>query len=266
MSSRAVPPAPPFGGARRFRDFGLAPFALAFAVGVLALAIATSRVVIAEPSRHSYVPVGGSTGWPAWLVLAGLALLGSLAVALLARSRADRMRLRALARQMDDTAGTDWLTGLYNRRALSEQLARAGAYARRHGEPVSVLMVHLDNLTATNERFGWETGDEILRAVAQCMRAECRGDDVCGRWDGDEFLIIMPAIDELAVKIAAERLRDTAAGLDLGETAGGTGVRLSVGTATGVHTTPDALERAASFDLQQAKSAKRAARASAAAA
>jgi diguanylate cyclase (GGDEF)-like protein len=264
MSIRAVPAAPPLEGVRRFRDLAVAAALLAALLGTFAIAIATSGIVIAEPSRHSYVPVGGSTAWPAWAVLACLALLGSLAVVLFMRSRADRARLLALSRTMEDAAGTDWLTGLCNRRALSEQLARATAYARRHGDPVSVMMIDLDTFTETNDLHGREAGDEVLRAVSQCMRAELRGDDVCGRWGGDEFLIIMPAIDELAVKIAAERLREAAASLEVSGV--GAGVQVSIGTATAVHTSPGALEGAADLDLQQAKAAKRAARASALAA
>ena len=195
------------------------------------------------------------------LALAIVALLGSLVVVLALRSRADRARLLLLSQAMLDAAGTDWLTGLCNRHALTEQLARATAYARRHGDPVSVMMIDLDAFTETNDLHGREAGDAVLRAVSHCMRAELRGDDVCGRWGGDEFLIIMPAIDELAVRIAAERLREAAANLEVAEV--GAGVQLSIGTATGVHTSADALEGAAGLDLRQAKAAKRAARASA---
>jgi diguanylate cyclase (GGDEF)-like protein len=263
MRSHALPLAPPFDGSRRLRDCAIAALTLAVVLGTLVIAIANSGLVIAEPRRNLYEPVAGAAGWLPWAALAVVALLGSLVVALAMRSRADRVRLLALSQTMQDSAGTDWLTGLYNRRALTEQLTRATAYARRHGEAVSVMMIDLDAFTETNDLHGRGTGDEVLRAVSECMRAELRADDVCGRWGGDEFLIIMPAIDELAVRIAAERLRAAAARLSLDAVGMPDGVQLSIGTATGVHTSPDALERAADFDLRQATSAKRAARASA---
>jgi diguanylate cyclase (GGDEF)-like protein len=219
------------------------------------------RIVIAEPSSHLFASISGFAAWLPWIVFALVSVFGLLLLGLLTRSLADRARLLALSNMMSTKARTDWLTGAYNRRALNEHLARATAYARRHGEPLSVMMVDLDGFKQTNDRFGHAAGDSVLRAVSECMRTILRADDVFGRWGGDEFAIILPAIDEMAVGIAAERLHDAAASIDLGEL--GAGVRLSIGKATGVHTSPDALTRAADLDLYRAKSAKRAARTSA---
>jgi diguanylate cyclase (GGDEF)-like protein len=220
------------------------------------------RIVIAEPSAHLFASAGGLSGWLPWAAFALVSIFGVMLIVLFARSLADRANLITLSQMMSARARTDWLTGTYNRRALSEHLARASAYARRHGEPVSVMMVDLDGFKETNDSFGHEAGDNVLRAIAGCMRSVLRADDVFGRWGGDEFAVILPAIDEVAVAIAARRLQEAALGLRLG--ALGTGVHLSIGTATGTHTSPDALARAADLDLYQAKAAKRAARASAA--
>jgi diguanylate cyclase (GGDEF)-like protein len=222
------------------------------------------RIVIAEPSSHLFASISGAAAWLPWAVFALVSLFGVLLVVLFARSVGDRAHLLALSRMMSKRARTDWLTGSYNRRALSEHLARATAYARRHGEPLSVMMIDIDNFKQTNDRFGHHAGDEVLKAVCGCMGSALRADDVYGRWGGDEFLVILPAIDEVAVHIAARRLRDAAEALALDDVDLGDGVQLSVGTATGVHTSPDALALAADLDLYQAKAAKRASGAAAA--
>ncbi len=146
-----------------------------------------------------------------WLVFALVTILGVLLVLLFARSIADRARLTTLSAAARRTAQTDSLTGLHNRRALTEQLTRAAARARRHEEPLSVLMIDLDRFKQTNDTFGHEAGDEVLCTIADCMRDVLRAEDIYGRWGGDEFLVALPMTDEAGARTTAERLRDCAA-------------------------------------------------------
>ncbi len=241
-STMPLPPLP--ADVRRFRRMMAALIAYA-------LLIATLAVVVA---------IGGSVEWLPWLMLAIVALLGALALALLVRSNNDRTGLRILSQTMTRTARTDWLTGGYNRRALAEQLTRTTAHARRHGESVAVMIADLDRFTEINERFGARAGDELLCAFSECVQDVLRADDVFGRWGGDEFLVILPAIDAVAVEIAASRLSTAVARLATASGPQSEPIELSIGTASGVHTSPDTLIRAAELDLSQAKAAKRAAR------
>jgi diguanylate cyclase (GGDEF)-like protein len=192
-----------------------------------------------------------------WVLFAIVSLLGVLLVTLYARSLSDRSRLDELSRSMEQTARTDALTGLHNRRGLTEHITRATAHARRRDEPVSVLMIDLDRFKQTNERFGHESGDEVLCAVADCLRDVLRTDDVYGRWGADEFLVALPRTNQRQARFVAERLRTSAGEVRLGDIGLNDGVSLSVGVATGVHTHPDELVQAAGAALYRAKATGR---------
>jgi diguanylate cyclase (GGDEF)-like protein len=212
------------------------------------------RLLIAVPNTRLYASISGWTQFVPWLVLALVSILGALLVALFARSLSDRARLTALSTTLAQVARTDTLTRLLNRRALNEQLARAASHARRHGEPLSVMMIDLDRFKQTNDLFGHEAGDRVLCALADCMRDALRADDIYGRWGGDEFLVALPATDEQHAHIAAARLRDSTQSLELGDIGLPDGVPFSVGVATATQSTPVELVRAADIALYQAKS------------
>lgn len=212
------------------------------------------RMVIAVPDSRLYATIAGWTLVIPWLVFALVSILGMLLVGLLARSHADGRRLTELSRTLEQTARTDELTGLLNRRALTEELARAAAQARRRGEPLSVLMIDLDRFKETNDRFGHDAGDRVLCTVADCMRDVLRGEDAFGRWGGDEFLVGMWATNELEARAVGERLRAAAASRDLGDIGLETGVRMSVGAAMATaEMTSEEIVRAADLDLYRAK-------------
>jgi len=211
------------------------------------------RMLIAVPDSRLYASVGGWTRLVPWLVFALVSVFGVLLVALLTRSLADRARLTALSAKMERTARTDSLTGLFNRRALTEHLIRMAAHARRHEEPLSVLMIDLDRFKQTNDTFGHDAGDRVLCAVAGCMREVLRADDVYGRWGGDEFLIALPATAGDGARAVAERLRTEARAVVLSDIGLSSGVPLSIGVTTAIHANPDDLVRGADVALYQAK-------------
>jgi diguanylate cyclase (GGDEF)-like protein len=215
------------------------------------------RLVVAVPDSHLYNSITGFSHIVPWLVLALVALLGALLIALLSRSLADRERLTRLSATMRRTAQTDSLTGLYNRRALTEQLTRAAARARRHDEPLSLLMIDLDRFKQTNDTFGHEAGDQVLCTLADCLRDVLRSDDIYGRWGGDEFLVALPVTEAAGAEITAARLREAAAAVDLTAIGLPDGVPLSIGVATAVHTSPIELVRVADLALYRAKAARR---------
>jgi diguanylate cyclase (GGDEF)-like protein len=207
------------------------------------------HLVIAVPNSHLY---NSLTGWSSvipWLVFALVTILGVLLVLLFARSIADRARLTKLSATMRRTAQTDSLTGLNNRRALTEQLMRAAARARRHDEPLSVLMVDLDRFKQTNDTFGHDAGDQVLCTIADCMRDVLRGGDIYGRWGGDEFLVALALTDEAGARVTGERLREAARAVELDAIGLPDGIPLSFGVASGVHTSPTELIREADAAL-----------------
>jgi diguanylate cyclase (GGDEF)-like protein len=207
------------------------------------------RLVIAVPDSRLYASIRGWTQTIPWIVFALVALLAvGLAFAV--------GRLMALSERMSHSARTDSLTGLINRRAVTEQLARAAARARRTGEPFSVLMIDLDHFKHTNDRFGHRAGDRVLCAVADCMREVLRGEDVYGRWAGDEFVVVLPTADAAQAQAVAERLREAARKVDLGDIGLCDGVPMSVGVATATHTTADEIIHDADLALYAAKDAR----------
>lgn len=215
------------------------------------------RLLIAVPSSRLYASIAGWTQLVPWLVLLLVSILGALLVALFGRSLADRGRLVELSATLEQTARTDTLTGLLNRRALSEHLVRATAHARRHREPLSVLMIDLDRFKETNDRFGHEAGDLALCAMADSMRDALRSEDIYGRWGGDEFLVALPGTDQTHAQIAAERLRERVSAMKLDDIGLPDGVPFSLGAATAVEDTPGELIRAADTALYEAKAANR---------
>ena len=117
---------------------------------------------------------------------------------LLAARDIDRLRLSAI---------TDPLTGLYNRRFLSESLRRHLFRAERSGDPVSIAMLDLENFKSINDRFGHSAGDRVLVYTANVIRESLRPGDIACRWGGDEFILLLPSADFLSSVGIAERIR-----------------------------------------------------------
>ena len=115
----------------------------------------------------------------------------------------------------------DGLTGLCNHRCFWERLRDEVARAGRYGQPLSLLMLDLDDFKLVNDRFGHPVGDELLRAVGHALQTQIRqGVDCAARYGGEEFAVILPATEsELGgggldgAVATAERIRRAVAGL-----------------------------------------------------
>ena len=120
----------------------------------------------------------------------------------------------ALSRGLEQAAGTirlqaeqDDLTGLHNLRSFS-RLAETACQASARGEgPCALLVLDVEELARINDRFGHEAGDRALRAIADCIRRATRGSDLCGRYGGDEFVILLPNTTRDAAWHRIEALR-----------------------------------------------------------
>jgi diguanylate cyclase (GGDEF)-like protein len=165
------------------------------------------RVIGTDPAAELYASVDGSGSTLAWLALGGLALAGLIIIVFGAWLSASRDTLHTQARQLDRLARLDPLTGLSNRRDLTETLLAALAQAYADRAPLTVLMIDLDRFKQINDSLGHEAGDAVLVSVAQSMRGVVRLGDTVGRWGGEEFLAILPHADGAAALLTAERLR-----------------------------------------------------------
>lgn len=94
-------------------------------------------------------------------------------------------------RALHTLARTDPLTGLLNRRALQQAATALIAQARRHGDPLCLLLIDLDGFKAINDRHGHAAGDQALLLTAAALQGTLRPGDLAGRWGGEEFCVLL---------------------------------------------------------------------------
>ena len=132
--------------------------------------------------------------------------------------------------QAEDSATTDYLTGLPNARSLFVHLSRELARCRRTGAALALMVCDMDNFKQINDLYGHLEGDNLLRDFATHLKDTCRGYDYVARMSGDEFVVIAPGLKPEAADEKASRLNQLA--VEAGKKiAGRELVALSVGTA-----------------------------------
>lgn len=112
----------------------------------------------------------------------------------------------AMQMGMYNTAYRDSLTNLYTRRRIMQRVRQLGA--RAGAAPAALILLDVDHFKRINDRHGHDHGDLILQRVAAAITASVRGTDLAARWDGEEFLILMPATSLADAQQIAERLRE----------------------------------------------------------
>ncbi len=151
------------------------------------------------------VAQGESLGW-LYLSASGVGPMSKLALAVAA---ADQLALALanlkLRQSLRDLSVRDPLTGLFNRRYLSESLAREIARAKRRKLHVSVMAFDLDHFKDFNDRYGHAAGDAVLVAFARILQSNSRSEDIACRQGGEEFVLILP---EMGLDVALRRAGD----------------------------------------------------------
>lgn len=204
----------------------------------------------------SYVPRAVIDGWRHEAILQAM-IVGMLVLVLLAigtwawlvvatERRRHRAHLEALAR-------FDALTGLANRITFEERLLQEAKRAKRHSRRFALLYMDLDGFKAINDRNGHKAGDQVLVDVAQILKSSCRATDLAARQGGDEFVVLLAEVTDLAAaQVAAEKLRAGIQSLSWNE--------MQVGASIGLALWPDdsddplTLMRLADDAMYQAKS------------
>lgn len=110
-------------------------------------------------------------------------------------------------KELEITAETDRLTGLFNRLKLDFVLNSSFRYCKRYGRPLSAVLVDIDKFKSVNDTFGHLVGDIVLKEIATIIGLNVREIDTPGRWGGEEFLIICPETDSCQAFTVAEKLR-----------------------------------------------------------
>jgi len=118
--------------------------------------------------------------------------------------------IAALQRDLDDVrreSMLDPLTKIANRKSLDEGLADAIAEAEQTGDPLTLMLVDIDNFKVFNDTYGHQTGDQVLRLVAMTLKSNIKGKDLAARYGGEEFVAVLPSTDLKGAVIVAENVR-----------------------------------------------------------
>jgi diguanylate cyclase (GGDEF)-like protein/PAS domain S-box-containing protein len=150
----------------------------------------------------------------------------------------------------------DPLTGLYNRRYLTEMLERETRRSVRSEQSLGILLLDLDHFKKFNDTYGHDAGDTVLREAASFLTKSIRAEDIVCRFGGEEFVIIMPTADVDAAYARAERIRSKLhdlAVLHQGQSLGMITVSVGVASLPLHGTSPSVLLAAADAALYRAK-------------
>lgn len=184
-------------GARGTRSRPEHLLAILLGIGiVIMLARIVSQPTSSALSIVSYSPLQGIVFTYASL----MPVLATVAFILMCGDRlnADLARLATL----------DPLTGVYNRRTLDDLGRRAVADAERRQQPLALLTIDIDHFKQINDDFGHEAGDLALKALVERLHRELRAGDVVSRIGGEEFVVVLPGVDEAGAHTLAERIRE----------------------------------------------------------
>lgn len=156
---------------------------------------------------------------------------------------------------LERLASADPLTNLANRRGGEKDIAAEISRARRQNTPLSCVLLDIDHFKDVNDTFGHQAGDYVLREISALLRRTVRAYDILVRWGGEEFLVVLPGVEQEQALKLAERIRAAIENLPL---AGIGGVTASVGVASlGTDYSFEAMFAAADRRLYSAKSSGR---------
>ena len=137
-------------------------------------------------------------------------------------------RIKEINQQLEELIIKDDLTEIYNRRKLDEELERLCSKAQRYEQQFALILLDLDHFKLVNDNYGHNKGDKVLKDFSNLLVAQTRDVDICGRWGGEEFLVLCPETNLEAAVVLAERLRKS---IDHHQFLAGTNLTSSLGVA-----------------------------------
>lgn len=183
------------------------PSSAAVKAAGVALMAATTTLILVGPSLMSRTAYTAAE-------LFGVIVFGAYAIYLAAHSRSTHVdleraysaHLEELSQRLRTMAYRDALTGLYNHRYFYEQLSHEIERALRYGQPLSVLLMDMNDFKQINDTFGHIIGDKALAIVGQVIQRQIRGSDIGARYGGDEFVIILTNTGADEARATSEKL------------------------------------------------------------
>ena len=125
----------------------------------------------------------------------------------LAESSDEVATLRHSVESIQREAMLDPLTGVKNRKTFDRDIVQHLAAAKSTGDPLALILADIDHFKSFNDRWGHQTGDQVLRLVAEVMNANVKGSDSLARFGGEEFAIILPETTLENASMLANRIR-----------------------------------------------------------
>ncbi len=120
---------------------------------------------------------------------------------------AKNKEIERINQELQRQAERDELTGLYNRRKINLLLCELRKNTLRYQKDFAVILIDIDFFKVINDTFGHATGDRVLKNIAHILQSNIRDVDSCGRWGGEEFIVLCPDADCSGAQPLAERLR-----------------------------------------------------------
>ena len=186
-----------------------------------------------------YLPIGGLIG--AVLIFDIYALYQQFALKRL-RSHLEteiltNLELQEQAERFHQLSTTDPLTGLSNRRFVTEQLRHEVSRAHRYARQLAVVLFDLDNFKQINDLYGHLAGDEVMRQFAALLQEKTRSSDTPARYGGDEFLVVLPETKEAQAQRFLNRV-----GRSVEVSAGGRKIQVGISAGRAGYTEGDSVE------------------------
>jgi diguanylate cyclase len=150
----------------------------------------------------------------------------------LRKSGAEISHLRQNLEVVRKESLTDALTGLANRKMFDEELRKGVMNAMEEGSSYCVAMTDIDFFKKFNDTYGHQTGDQVLKLVAQILSGNVKGKDLAARYGGEEFILLLPdteldqaqmLCEKIRLAVSSKRIRDKKSGQDMGN------ITLSIG-------------------------------------
>lgn len=228
-------------------------------------ALATWELVVGDAGRHAWLME--ALRFSALVVITiWMSFIGGYFASIRNRLAGQRNALKQANAKLRELSIRDELTGLYNRRHLTERLEQEAERGRRYGHGFSVALIDIDHFKNVNDNHGHSVGDEVLVEFAGILRRQARfvdhlgraPDRTLGRFGGEEFLLILPGTALEGAVTCVERMRDAVAAAPFDTGAGPLRISFSAGVAAlGPDETAEGLLQRADAALYRAKEAGR---------